>query len=107
VGEQQQPPVEQATANPGETRDGDRGQGEQPPVEDATADPGSQRVTPRGLVPGLPEQQGPTTPQPNRADDAFDELRRLQDEARGLGLEVTGREPLGELRRQVREAQAR
>ena len=80
---------------------------QQPPVEQATAAPGEQRNLRRpGEVRGLPDEIGETRPLPNRTDAAFEELQHLQEEARGLGLEVTGREPLGELRAQVEQAKA-
>jgi hypothetical protein len=80
---------------------------EQPPVEQATANPGEQRITARGRVPGLPEEPGETRPLPNQADTAWADLQRLQAEAAELGLNLTGREPLGELRRMIDEAKAR
>lgn len=75
----------------------------QPPVEQATAAPGEQRATRR--PPNLPAEVGETRPLPNRADASFDELQALQAEAATLGLEVTGQEPLAELRAKVEQAQ--
>jgi hypothetical protein len=49
---------------------------------------------------------GNPQPIPNRADAAFAELQALREEARELGLEVDGREPLATLRARVREARA-
>lgn len=75
---------------------------QQPPVEQATAAPGEQRATRR--PPNLPTEIGETRPLPNKADAAFQELQALQAEGRELGLEVTGHEPLAELRAMVEQA---
>lgn len=49
---------------------------------------------------------GTPRPIPNKADAAFAELQALREEARDLGLEVTDREPLWDLRALVEAARA-